>query len=289
MFVKVVYNSTLTAFSNFWHILLVYDKAMDYPKAVITLYSVLALTGFCGNIWVMTTVLSQLIGCCLSPSFRARRRAPIIGVQSSACLYLLLLSIVDMISLIPVPFLVTDVTLKKFIYPNWTCKMIYSFEAANKSLSPLVLTALSVDRYIAVCRPTMIWMRQTKFAVGIIFFCCALSLCFILPVAAFSSVVEYPLPSKGKDVRKCMVDVPLPLALILPQVSYVLPLIFICLVYVAILRRLYKHTHLSSVGRRTSISLSRVVKCSVLVVMFYFICWTPYWIQQIGIIFILPG
>uniref|UniRef100_A0AC34REW4 Glycogen [starch] synthase n=1 Tax=Panagrolaimus sp. JU765 TaxID=591449 RepID=A0AC34REW4_9BILA len=224
---------------------------MAYSTAVSILYLILALTGFCGNLWVMTTVISQLVGCCMSPSFRARRRSPITGVQSSACLYLLLLSIVDLISLIPVPFVVTDVTLHKFIYPNWTCKMIYSFEAANKSLSPLVLTALSVDRYIAVCRPTMIWMRQTKFAIGIIVLCCALSLCFILPIAAVASVVEFPLVAKNKDVRKCMVDLPVILALILPQVSYVLPLIFICLVYVAILRRLYKHTHLSSVGRRT--------------------------------------
>lgn len=254
---------------------------------IIILYSLLALTGIIGNIWVMTTVISQLVGCCMSPSFHTRRRTPIIGVQSSACLYLLLLSIVDMMSVLPVPFIISDLTNSNFNYENWLCKLVFSCEGANKSLSPFVLTALSVDRYIAVCKPTFVWMRQARFAFGIIILCFCLSLCFILPVTILSGVevIHYD----KKNYVKCSVDMPKAYTHLLVLVCYVLPLIFICLVYVAILRRLYKHTHLSSVGRRTSISLSRVVKCSVLVVMFYFICWTPYWIQQIGIIISPPG
>lgn len=254
---------------------------------IITLYSILALIGLCGNIWVTSTVVCQLTGCGLSPSFRARRRSTIVGIQSSACLYLLLLSVVDVMSLVPVPFVVIDVMYTEFAYPVWICKMIYSFEAANKSLSPLVLTALSIDRYIAVCRPSLIWMRQTKFAVGIIILCCALSMGCILPVAIFATVEGVLF--KSEEIFKCSINPPWVFSVLLPPFSYVLPLICICLVYIAIFRHIYKHTHMSSVGRRTSISLSRVVKCSILVVMFYFICWTPYWIQQIVILFLPPG
>uniref|UniRef100_A0A7E4VRH6 G_PROTEIN_RECEP_F1_2 domain-containing protein n=1 Tax=Panagrellus redivivus TaxID=6233 RepID=A0A7E4VRH6_PANRE len=231
----------------------------------------------------MTTVISQLVGCCMSPNFRARRRAPVVGVQSSACLYLLLLSIVDMVSVFPVPFIVIDIATSKFNHGTWVCKFIFFCEAANKSLSPFVLTALSVDRYIAVCRPTLIWMRQTRFALGIILLCLVCSMFFIMPIS-ISATVSNMLGVPGGV--KCWVDLSRTFAFTLSivLVCYVMPLIFICLVYIAILRRLYRHTHLSTVGRRTSISLSRVVKCSVLVVMFYFICWTPYWIQQINII-----
>lgn len=63
-------------------------------------------------------------------------------------------------------------------------------------------------------------------------------------------------------------------------VCYMVPLMLICGVYLAILHKLYRHTRFSTVGKKTSISLGRVVKCSVMVVAFYFICWTPYWTMR---------
>ncbi|GMT36291.1 hypothetical protein PFISCL1PPCAC_27588 [Pristionchus fissidentatus] len=245
---------------------------------IICLYSGLAVTGLLGNIWVMLTVSSQLTGC----AFRSHRGGTLKHtLQSSAYIYLLLLSIVDLISFVSVPLLVTDILENKWPFSNTLCKLLFFCEGMNKTLSPLVLTALSIDRYIAVCQPTLLWMRQTTFALVTIVGCIIVSLFFITPVTMEAGILRMQ-DQRAAEVDKCTINIPLgdTFDLIHALCCYFIPLILICSVYVAILRKLYRHTRLSTVGRKTSISLSRVVRCSVMVVAFYFICWTPYWTMR---------
>jgi hypothetical protein len=250
---------------------------------IVGLYSTLAIIGLFGNLWVMTTVLSQLLTCCAPTGPNGYRRR-VIGVQSSACIYLLVLSIVDLISFIPVPLLATDIVYSYWPFGTALCKLLYTSEGVNKSLSPLVLAALSVDRYIAVCKPGLFWLRQSRFALGVILFCCSISLLFILPIT-MNSQVNVMLDMRNLERDKCIVPMDRTYDILHTISCYIIPLFLICSVYLGILCRLYRHTRLSTVGRRTSISLSRVVKCSVLVVAFYFICWTPYWALRIVSIF----
>lgn len=264
--------------------------------SIIALYCVLALTGLIGNAWVMLTVIGQLMGYSSFPfrgkncsnngncSISHRRRSTVSGVQFSAFIYLLLLSVVDLVSFVSVPLLAADILENRWPFGILLCKLLYTCEGANKSLSPLVLTALSVDRYIAVCKPNFVWWRQSRFALFVIVVCTFISSLFILPVTLKATISVMP-DMNLREHRKCVVQMNRTYDILHTATCYVLPLIFICSVYVAILRRLYRHTRMSTVGRRTSISLSRVVKCSVLVVAFYFICWTPYWTMRIISIF----
>lgn len=192
----------------------------------------------------------------------------------------------------PVPLLAVDVYMNQWQFGIVLCKLVYTFEGSfthtkliivlikgvNKSLSPLVLTALSVDRYIAVCRPSFYWLRQTKFALLLIGFCMVISLFFIAHININTQISMMELDSI-KQVPKCMLNMSSVFDLLQAIICYALPFIFICSVYLAILRRLYQHTRNSTVG--TGISLKRVVICSVLVVAFYFICWTPYWLLRV--------
>lgn len=117
---------------------------------VILLYSTLAITGLLGNLWVMFTVSSQLVGCSIPvPSSRHRPLKTVI--QASAYIYLLLLSVVDLISFVSVPLLVTDIIENRFPFGIGLCKLLFLCEGMNKSLSPLVLTALSIDRSVCCC------------------------------------------------------------------------------------------------------------------------------------------
>jgi nociceptin receptor len=249
---------------------------------IAALYSVLAITGLLGNLWVLSTVLNQLSICVKSRTSteNGRRRLILPGVQSSACIYLLMLSVVDLISFVPVPFLAMDIIRNKWTYNNVICKLLYTCEGVNKSLSPWILTALSVDRYIAVCRPTFIWMRESRFALCISIICVLFSSLFIAPLAFAAEVGNMRGPD-GKIYRKCAIKMSKSYDILHLTACYIVPLFLICSVYIAILRRLYIHTRKSSVGRKTSINLKRVVKCSVLVVAFYFCCWTPVSIMRL--------
>ncbi|VDM61335.1 unnamed protein product [Angiostrongylus costaricensis] len=245
---------------------------------LIVLYSTLAITGLLGNIWVLITVSSQVLGCCSTSTHRGRVVKP--NTQSSAYIYLLLLSVVDLVSLIPVPMLVTDLQENEFIFGVALCKVLWFSEGTNKTLSPMILTALSIDRYIAVCKPALIWMRQTKFAIFVASICIMASLLFIAPITAHAKIADME-DFNGMVYRKCTLDENFWFDLVHTLMCYVAPLILIFSVYIVILAKLFRHTRYSTVGRKTSISLSRVVKCSVMVVAFYFICWTPYWTMRI--------
>ncbi|KAK6033857.1 7 transmembrane receptor, partial [Cooperia oncophora] len=257
------------------------QHAMDVGLNIIVLivlYSTLAVTGLLGNIWVLITVSSQLLGCCSSSTQRGRVVKP--NTQSSAYIYLLLLSVVDLISLIPVPMLVADLQENEFIFGIALCKLLWFSEGTNKTLSPMILTALSIDRYIAVCKPALIWMRQTKFAIFVVSLCIMASLLFITPITAHAKIADME-DFNGMVYRKCTLDENFWFDLVHTLTCYVVPLVLIFSVYIVILAKLFRHTRYSTVGRKTSISLSRVVKCSVMVVAFYFICWTPYWTMRI--------
>lgn len=114
-----------------------------------------------------------------------------------------------------------------------------------------------------------------------------MSLFFIVPVVRAATVAPME-DSNGRTTPKCSVDFEKHASSFRYRFDflhgifcYFLPLIIICAVYIAILYKLYRHTRMSTVGKRTSISLSRVVRCSVMVVAFYFICWTPYWTMRL--------
>jgi len=213
---------------------------MDGEKSlVIAVYGFLAVTGLLGNIWVMLTVLSQLI---VTPhSLRRRRGSPCTpSVQPSACLYLLLLSIVDLISIVPVPLLAIDIIQTEWPFGNVICKLLWTCEGANKSLSPLVLTALSVDRYMAVCQSSQHRLREWRFAMIICAICIVIASLFILPVTFRAKVG--PMSVLGKEYTKCTLIMMDNFDVVQTLVCYVLPLTFICYVYIAILHKLYKVT-----------------------------------------------
>lgn len=250
---------------------------MEYWVAL--LYSLLAVTALLGNIWVIVVVLDQVCSHYMPTPVNTRNMKA--AVQSSATVYLLVLSIVDLISVLPVPFLVIDIFRNEWPFGIVLCKLMFLCEGANKSLSPLLLTALSIDRYVAVCLPMLVSLRGAKFACFVLLLCFICSLFFIVPVL-YHSEINGMLDAKMKLHSKCVVEMSQTFDLLQLLFCYVAPLLVICSVYVAILHRLYRHTRKNlaasaSANSRTSISLSRVVKSSVLVVAFYFICWTPYW------------
>uniref|UniRef100_A0A914RP46 G-protein coupled receptors family 1 profile domain-containing protein n=1 Tax=Parascaris equorum TaxID=6256 RepID=A0A914RP46_PAREQ len=249
-----------------WCVLAEWKRHMRYAAMlansaeywVVALYSTLAITGLLGNIWVMLSVLGEWCRCCHPqwPHMRCKS-----AVNCSANIYLIILSVVDLISILPVPLLATDILYNEWPFGLLLCKLLFFCEGANKSLSPLVLTALSFSIFVLIA-------------------CFLLSLFFIMPVVYYAGINDM-VDANYKEHPKCVVQMSKNYDIVHVCICYLLPLLLICSVYVGILRRLYQHTRTSTVGRRTSISLGRVLKCSVFVVAFYFVCWTPYWTLRV--------
>lgn len=75
------------------------------------------------------------ITCLNSPTiYGVRRNSHNSGVQFSACIYLLLLSIVDIISIMPVPLLAVDVYMNQWQFGILLCKLVYTFEGTLRIL-----------------------------------------------------------------------------------------------------------------------------------------------------------
>ena len=251
-----------------------------YALLIVALvYSGLWIVGVSGNIWVMTKVIATLVPCASSRGGGggvggARHR---LAVQSSARCYLLMLTLIDLTSLVCTPFLAVDIAINHWPFTPALCTLFFACEGASKSVTPFVLTALSVDRWLAVCAPSAVCLRRAPFAIGVLVVCVCIASPFIVYVALVANVSTMT-DATDRPHRKCALStISRTFDTLHMLVCYLVPLLTICAVYAAILRRLYLHTRVSSLRRQTSISLSRVLKFSAAVVVFYFGTWTPYW------------
>jgi somatostatin receptor 1 len=76
--------------------------------------------------------------------------------------YLLNIAIADFLLLLSIPFLIITILANGWIFGNILCKMYYNFIHINQYVSSLLLAALSLDRYLAVCHPVRAIQFRTQ-------------------------------------------------------------------------------------------------------------------------------
>ncbi|KHN81893.1 putative G-protein coupled receptor C06G4.5 [Toxocara canis] len=124
------------------------------------------------------------------------------------------------------------------------------------------ITAMSFDRFVAVCHPHKHAYRSRKFILSVIAGVCAVAFLLLLPMLTYARANEVLLhqlrqadPVNRREnvtrvrVYKCSDMMP-------PYVFYW----FTC-----------------RVQPRSGIPLRRVATYTILIAVFYFVCWTPYW------------
>ncbi|KAH7709910.1 Protein NPR-32 [Aphelenchoides avenae] len=229
-------------------------------------------------------------------------------------IYVLGLSIVDLLVILHLPFLIFEMVEGQWIFGTFMCKLYWYGESVNKLLSSFLMTVLSWDRYLAVCSPLKSFKTRTNSVAITVLVCCSvLATLLLYPVLSESTVTKVNRLTgerlmeetaelaesdlHGLTISKCIFDTTSAAFMLYTfAFGYVVPALLITFFYMRVILRLRKNAiniRKHSDGESSSGSTARFHKVTqrvVAVVLFYFFCWTPYWMlnimSQFGIVIV---
>ncbi|KAI6175813.1 G-PROTEIN-RECEP-F1-2 domain-containing protein [Aphelenchoides bicaudatus] len=254
-----------------------------------TIYILLFIIGAIGNGYVIMMLLN-IFALLSSKKTSAAQRMSAFGTVHMY-IYILGLSVVDLLVISHLPLLVFEIIEGQWIFGGLLCKVYWMGESVNKLLSSFLMTVLSWDRFMAVCFTIKsIRFRNNTVALIVLFFCVTLSIILLHPVLLNS---HSTLLDESEIITKCAFDVSDPALFMMYTfvVGFVIPAILISFFYLRVILRL--RASANSVRKHsdsftTSNSMTRLHKVThrvVAIVLFYFICWAPYWFLNIALNF----
>ncbi|CAJ0931034.1 unnamed protein product, partial [Mesorhabditis belari] len=265
----------------------------------LPLYSLCFIIGTIGNSIVIVMTCNVLSS--MHKSGFQRRRS--ISSTNHVFIYVLGLSIVDLLVILHLPLLVIDMLKGGWLFGSVLCKLYWFGESVNKLLSSFLMTVLSWDRYMAVCSPVKsMRMRSPAMALFVLILCSIVGVVLLLPVLIKSDVVYYDVVHKtvldwipeeidAETVQaKCAYEPDFVFIIYTFLFGFAIPAVFITGFYGAVIMSLQRNT---SLVRKTSLRsrengmskqhehsvnrVKQVTKRIIAVILFYFFCWTPQW------------
>ncbi|XP_069841036.1 melanin-concentrating hormone receptor 1-like [Dendropsophus ebraccatus] len=245
----------------------VFSRRQDHDSIVLpVIFGIICLVGTIGNCIVIYTITKK-------PK----------GNHNIADIFIVSLSVTDLLFLLGMPFLIHQLLGNGVWHFGATmCTIITALDANSQFASTYILTAMSVDRYLATVHPIRSsYVRTTCAAAMVILLLCLCSLITIIPVFMYTQLIELPDGNAGCGI-------------ILPNLSidiywytlyqfflaFVIPLLVICVVYIKIQK------HISCVvvplpQRNFRVRSKKITRTSVTICSAFFICWAPYYILQL--------
>ncbi|TKR73768.1 hypothetical protein L596_021041 [Steinernema carpocapsae] len=242
-----------------------------YFLFILTVYCSVFFVGFAGNIWVIITLLF----------IRNNKNHPISWRFRRVTSYVLALSITDLLVLSMIPMLVHYFLSSQWYFGYFMCKVFWTIENVNKLLSVAILSFMSVERYMGVCRPLNRSFSRNCSVVLIISLCLIFITALCFPILYYSGTAHYGVwKNETLEVRTaCNSNLPdrvLPFFITyMFTLGYVAPAVCITICYLLIVRQVKEKIIMS---RRNSVTQANKLVHSVSwVVLFHFVCWTPFW------------
>lgn len=245
----------------------------DLPIVAVVnqiLYSIVCIVGLLGNTLVIYVVLRFS------------------KMQTVTNMFLVNLAIADECFLIGIPFLVTTMSLRYWPFGKIMCKAYMTTTSINQFTSSIFLFIMSADRYIAVCHPIAAQRLRTPFISKMVsLIAWATSALFMIPVVLYANIgdvesgvscnIYWPDENGGQTTFTLYSFI----------LGFAMPLIFILIFYFLVIRKL--HTSgpktKSKEKKRTH---RKVTKLVLTVITVYVLCWLPYWITQVALIYTPP-
>ncbi|NP_001161659.1 somatostatin receptor 1 [Saccoglossus kowalevskii] len=207
------------------------------------------------------------------------------GMKTAPDVYILNLTAADLLFMIGIPFLAYTYAIDRQWYLGEVmCKIIFSIDGMNMYTGIFLLTAMSVDRYLAVVHAIWSIKYRTVFVAKLV---CGIlwitSFLLTLPLWVYMTAIEVPDEYGNGSTTFCYVswgvdgDTYMICSFI---IGFAVPLAVICLCYIQILTFLARGTRPGRVGHGSS-KLGRVGLIVILAVALFTICWLPFWVTQL--------
>lgn len=210
-------------------------------------------------------------------------------------LYILNLAISDALFLMSLPFLITTSILHYWTFGAAMCKIFFVLVSINLFTGIFTLTALSGDRYLAVCHPVRSSQYRTT---TIAFFVClclwSISFLVMLPIILYSTAVPHGLGDPTHET--CTIVWPEGQLISAGKaftwytflLGFAIPISLISVLYLSVILRL--RTVGPAIKSKEKKRTHRKVTRMVLTVIFvYIVCWLPYWVFQVNLTFMKKG
>ncbi|KAM8842050.1 melanin-concentrating hormone receptor 1 [Synchiropus picturatus] len=246
----------------------VLDGTLRCSVILPVIFSIICILGIMGNFIVIYTIMKKT-------KCRARQSVPDI--------FILNMSIVDVLFLLGMPFLLHQLLGDGTWHFGATlCTVITALDSNSQIVSTYILTAMTFDRYLATVHPIRFnYIRTPYVAVLVIVLVWVLSLFTIMPVWMYAGLM--PLT---EDLVACALLLPNPVTdtywFTLYQffLAFAIPLAIICVVFLKILQHM--STSVAPLPPRSlRVRTRKVTRMAVTICLAFFICWAPYYILQL--------
>ncbi|XP_039630907.1 melanin-concentrating hormone receptor 1-like [Polypterus senegalus] len=246
------------------------DQHMAYSSVFMpTVFGIICLLGIIGNTIVIVTVFKK-------SKFRCRSSVPDIFIVN--------LSVVDLLFLLGMPFLIHQLMGNGVWHFGETmCTIITALDTNSQFTSTYILTAMTLDRYLATVYPlTSSRFRTPTVAVLIICVLWIVSFLSITPVWMYARLI--PIPG---GVLGCGIRLPNPATDIywytLYQffLAFAIPFTVISVAYWRILLRMTSSEALTT-QRSARIKTKKVTRIAITICLVFFFCWAPFYVLQLA-------
>ena len=239
---------------------------------LVSSYAIICLVGLLGNALVI------LVVCWFAK------------MKTVTNLYIVNLAISDALFMTSLPFLITTTILRHWIFGTAMCKIYFVLFSINFFTSVFTLTALSADRYLAVCHPVRSGQYRTT---NIAFFIClsiwSVSFIVMLPIILYSTT--YP-QSWAPGRVTCTIMWPSGQLIAASKaftwytflLGFAIPVSLITVLYVSVILRL-RHVGPVIKSKEKKKSHRKVTRMVLAVISVYIVCWLPYWVFQVNLTF----
>lgn len=268
-----IYNMT---FNETYEVEMMCHNGQNAIANLVTmiLYALVCIIGLLGNTLVIYVVLRFS------------------KMQTVTNIYILNLAIADECFLIGIPILLYTMQIGRWPFDDYVCKAYMVSTSITQFTSSIFLLIMSADRYIAVCHPISSPRYRTPFVSKLVSgFAWLTSVLLMLPVILFANTVQ-----SNEDHVSCNIKWPeaqntqsgTTFILYTLTLGFATPLTFILIFYFLVIRKLHT-VGPKQKSKEKKRSHRKVTKLVLTVITVYILCWLPYWISQLALIYSSPS